>query len=239
MFKHKIKNKKILAIIPARGGSKGLPRKNVKFLAGKPLIVWTIQAALGSKYLNRIIVSTEDKQIAEISKKFGVEILNRPKYLATDTAKTIDVVLHVLKVLEKKQYIPDILVLLQPTSPLRQTSDIDKALEIFLKNKNKCESVISVCKLEPFLYWSLKLVGNYLKPFFNKKLFLKRRQDLPKIFFPNGAIYITTPKIIKKYKSFYPPKIMPYFMPKEKSIDIDNLVEFKLVELILKSKFNF
>jgi CMP-N-acetylneuraminic acid synthetase len=229
-----LKNKKILAIIPARGGSKGIPRKNIKLLSGKPLMTYTIEVALKSKYLDRVIVSTDDKEIAKISKKYGAEVIKRPKILAIDRAKTIDVIFHLLSVLKKEKYDPDVIVLLQPTSPLRIVKDIDNAIELFLKNK--CESIISICESGHSPYWSFKIKSGYLTPILGRKYFKQRRQGLSKSYIPNGAIYISTPKNLFKYKSFYTNKILPYIMPLERSIDIDNETDFKLAELILKKK---
>lgn len=140
----KTEKNKILAIIPARGGSKRLPGKNIKPLLGKPLIAYTIQAAQGSRLLDKIVVSTEDSAIAAISKEFGAEIIERPEELAQDDSKSIDVVLHTLDYLARKNYIPDVCVFLQPTSPLRDSQDIDAAIEMFLKNK--AATAISVDK---------------------------------------------------------------------------------------------
>ena len=175
----KMKNKKILAIIPARGGSKGIPRKNIKLLAGKPLIAYTIEAALKSKYLDRVIVSTEDREIAETSRHYGAEVIKRPKILAKDKAKTIDVIFHLLNVLKEKNYIPEIIVLLQPTSPLRIVKDIDKAIELFLKEK--CESVVSVCECNPPSYWSFKKEKKYLRPILGWKYFKIRDRIYPNL----------------------------------------------------------
>ncbi len=226
------KRKKIIAIIPARGGSKGLPGKNIKLLAGKPLIAWTIERALKSKYLDRVIVSTDDKEIAEVSKKYGAEVIERPKKLATDKAKTIDVVSHVLGVLKKEHYVPDIAVLLQPTSPLRVTDDIDESILMFLKNK--CDSVISFYE-SSFPLQGFKMEKKYLKPILGNKYLKTRRQDLPKTYLPNGALYVFTPRDLLKYKTFYPEKILPYIMPSDRSIDIDHEIDLKLAELIIKS----
>ena len=231
-----IQKKKILAIIPARGGSKRVPKKNIRLLTGKPLIAYTIETALKSRYLNRIVVSTEDEEIARISKKYGAEVIKRPKILAADKAKTVEAVFHVLKVLTRKKYIPDLIILLQPTSPLRTVDDIDKAINIFLQNK--CESVVSVCEMEPSPYRFFGIKEKYLKLILGRKNLLKRSQDLPKIYVINGALYISTPKIIRKYKSFYSSKILPYIMPKERSVDIDDEIEFKLAEIIIKNERN-
>jgi len=221
----------IVAIIPARGGSKGIPRKNIKQLFGKPLIVWTIEHAKKSRYIGRITVSTEDKEISEISKKYGAEVIERPEELAKDETPTIDVIFHVLRV-QAENFEPGLVVLLQPTSPLRNAQDIDNAIELFLKND--CESVVSVCEVEHSLYWSFEIENRYLKPIFGGKYLNMRRQDLSKVYTPNGAIYVSTPEILRKYKSFYCSKTIPYIMPPERSVDIDNEIDFMLAELLMR-----
>lgn len=223
---------KILAIIPARGGSKTIPRKNIKLLNGKPLIYYTIKESIKSKYLGRIIVSTEDKEISEISKKYGAEVIERPEELAKDETPTIDVIFHVLQVVKAENFEPGLVVLLQPTSPLRNAQDIDNAIELFLKND--CESVVSVCEVEHSPYWSFEIENRYLKPIFGGKYLNMRRQDLPKVYTPNGAIYVSTPEILRKYKSFYCSKTIPYIMPPERSVDIDNEIDFMLAELLMR-----
>lgn len=225
-------NKKILAIIPARGGSKRVPRKNVKLLVNKPLIIYTIEAALRSKYLDRIIVSTDDEKIAMVSGKYNIEIVKRPRHLATDKAKIVDAVFHILKDLEKKNYIPENIILLQPTSPLRTTRDIDSSIELFLKNK--CKPVISVYKIDQSPYWAFIKKRKYLDPVLEWKYFEYQRQDLPKAYMPNGAIYISSVKDIKRNKGFYCSKILPYIMSQKTSIDIDKSIDFKSAEFLLR-----
>jgi CMP-N-acetylneuraminic acid synthetase len=224
-------DRKILAIIPARGGSKGVPKKNIKLLNNKPLIAYTIEAALKSRYLDKIIVSTDSKEIAEVSGKYGAEIIKRPKFLSGDKAKVIDAVFHIFDTLEKEKYFFDFLVLLQPTSPLRTTKDIDEAIDLFLKEKP--ELLLSVYKVEPPPYWCFRIEKNYLKPIFGLKYF-KNRGGVPGAYMPNGAIYISTPKFLRKNKSFYAKKSLPYIMPKERSIDIDYPIDFMLAELLIK-----
>ena len=225
--------KKIIAIIPARGGSKGLPRKNIKTLVGKPLIAWTIEQAKSSRYIDKIIVSTEDQEIEEIAEKYGAEIIKRPKKLAMDKSITIDVIFQALKILKAENYNPDIIVLLQPTSPLRSVEDIDNAIKLFLNNN--CKSVVSVCETSHSPYWCFKIEDEYLKPLFEEKYLRMRRQDLENIYKPNGAIYISTPQALYKYKTFYSNCIIPYIMPAERSIDIDNKIDFMLAELLIKN----
>lgn len=231
---NKAKKYKILALIPARGGSKGIPRKNIKLLAGKPLIAYTIEAAKKCKYLDRVIVSTEDKEIAEISKSYGAEVIKRPKIWATDRAKFADAIPHHLKVLQKENWIPEIIVELQPTFPLRTVNDINKAVELFLENG--CESVVvSVCEPSHPLQWSFKKKGKYLKPVFGWKYFKGIiRQKVEKTYIPNGAIFISTPKTVQLNRSFYSKKILPYIMSPERNVDIDNEIDLKLAKLLIK-----
>jgi CMP-N-acetylneuraminic acid synthetase len=229
-------DKKILAIIPARGGSKGLPRKNIKPLLGKPLIAWTVEQAKNSKYIDKVVVSTDDEEIAEISKKYGAEVpFLRPKELARDDSPTIDAIIHAINWFEERGEFFDILILLQPTSPLRTTEDIDNAIELFLNNKDAL-SLISVKENEHPPFWSLEIENKFLKPLFGEEYFKKRRQELPKSYMPNGAIFISYVDILKKYKTFYTPKTIAYIMPPERSIDIDNEFDFLLAEFILKNK---
>jgi CMP-N-acetylneuraminic acid synthetase len=223
---------KILAMILARRGSIGLQRKNVKLLLGKPLIAWTIEQAKKSKYIDRIIVSTEDEEIAEISRRYGAEVIERPEELAKDETPTIDVIFHVLEILKMKNYNPEIVVLLQPTSPLRDAEDIDNAIKMFLNSD--CESVVSVCEVEHPPYWSFEIEEAYLKPLFDKRYLRMRRQDLERTYIPNGATYVSTPQTLYKYKGFYCNYIIPYIMPIERSIDIDNEIDFMLAELLVK-----
>ncbi len=223
---------KILAIIPARGGSKGIPRKNIRLLSGKPLIAYSIETALQSKYIDTVVVSTEDEEIAEIARIYGAEVIMRPNELAKDDSPIMDTIFHVLETI-KMNY--DIVVLLQPTSPLRNCIDINNAIELFL-NKN-CESVVGVTE-NLSLYWSFSIEEGYLKPIFGNKYLKNRRQDLPKTYVPNGAIFISTPITLQKYKSFYCQKTIPYIMPRERSVDIDDEVDFKLAELLIKIKEN-
>lgn len=212
-----------------------MPRKNIRSLAGKPLIAWTIEPALKSKYFDKVIVSTDDKEIARISRKYKAKVIERPKELATNKAMVIDTVWHVLEHLKTENYIPDIVVLLQPTSPLRIYKDITEALGIFLKNK--CESVVSVFEMTPSPCWSFRLEKDYLKNFFDKKYLAMRSQDLPKIYIPNGAIYIASVKTLKEFNSFYSSLILPYIMSQEKSIDIDTEEDLKKSRNFLK-KYN-
>ena len=170
-------NKEVLAIIPARGGSKRLPGKNIKDLNGKPLIAWTIDAALRSKYIDKSVVSTDDEIIAEISQKYGAEVpFIRPKELATDTASSIDVILHAINFYKTKGEPFEYVILLQPTSPLRTTEDIDHAFEML---NEETKAIVSVCETEHPPLWSNTLPKDLsMKDFLAKEILNKRSQDL-------------------------------------------------------------
>ena len=224
----------VLAIIPARGGSKGVPKKNIRLLAGKPLIAYSIEQAKESKYISRAIVSTENEEIAEIAREWNAEVIKRPKELARDDTPTIDVIIHVLDSLRKEEkYISDIVVLLQPTSPLRTSKDIDNAIELFLNNQN-CLSLVSVTEFDHPPFWAMEIEENLLKPIFGEEYFRMRRQELPKAYRPNGAIFISTPRVLYEYKTFYTPKTIAYVMPPERSVDIDTEFDFLLAEFLIR-----
>ena len=225
------KKLKVVAIIPARGGSKGVPRKNIRDLAGKPLIAYTIEAAKKSRYIDRVAVSTDDEEIAMVSEGYGAEIIKRPKEYAMDDSPTIDAILHAIDEFNKRGYVPDGIATLQPSSPLRTYRDIDAASEIFINSD--CTSVISICETEHSPYWMFTVENGYLNPLFDRDNFNMRRQDLKKIYRPNGAIFISTPKNLKKFRGFYPDKILPYIMKLENSVDIDTHLDLKLVELLM------
>ena len=227
-----LNGKTFLDIIPARGGSKRLPRKNVLDLAGKPLIAWTIEAGLASQYIDNVIVSSEDEEILEIANQWGVSVIKRPSEFASDTATTFDAVKHVIENCEAYDYI----VLLQATSPLRNSQHIDEAIEL-LEEKG-ADAVISVCKMEHSPLWSNTLPTNgSMSGFLKKDILNKRSQDLDVYFRLNGAIYICDLKELKKERSFFiNEKIYSYIMGAKNSIDIDEDVDFKLAQLILKRK---
>ena len=221
----------IVGIIPARGGSKGIPKKNIKSLNGKPLICYTIEEALKSKYIDKLIVSTDDKGIAKISEICGAEVLERPIEFALDDTPTIDVIFHAIDAM-KDDLVPDIIVLLQPTSPLRNGDDIDAALEMFMKTD--CDSVISMCEVKHSPYWCFRYEDDKLNPLFGDEYLKMRRQDLPVVYRPNGAIFISSIANLYRNNSFYCDKIVPYIMPPERSIDIDEEIDFKLAELLIQ-----
>lgn len=228
------KNKKILALIPARGGSKGLPGKNIKPLMGEPLIVWTIRQAKNSRYIDNIIVSTDDEEIAEISKKYKAQVpFLRPKELATDDAKSIDAVLHTIGWMKKNNKSFDLIVLLQCTSPFRISEDIDRAIELlFFK---KAQAIVSVCKTKHHPYCANKLRENgCMKDFLKPEVINKNRQELPNFYRINGAIYLAYCDYIQKQKSFFSDNTFAYVMPQERSLDIDDEIDFIFAEALAK-----
>lgn len=225
---------KILAVIPGRKGSKGIINKNIRKINGKPLISYSIEAALNSKYINKIVVSTDSDEILEIANNYNVQSIKRPDYLAQDDSTTVDVIKQTLDSLkEVNNYFPEILILLQPTSPLRSSDDIDKATKMFLEDDN-ADSLISVSEFNHNPLWSFKIENNFLSPAFDKDFLNKRRQDLPQLYLPNGAIYIIkTEKLLEK-NSFYLEKTKAFLMSEEKSLDIDTELDLKLVKCLMK-----
>jgi CMP-N,N'-diacetyllegionaminic acid synthase len=233
--KEVVVERSILAIIPARGGSRGIPRKNVRLLCGKPLIAYTIEAALSSKLIDRVVVSTEDEKIADVSKKYGAEIISRPQELAQDDTPSLPVYQHTIRYLEKTEgYRPEIIVILQPTSPLRIVEDIDRIIEVFLEAKY--DSIVSVCEVEYPPHWMYTLEGNRLKPVIKDGENVIRRQDAPKVYRLNGAMYVTTRDIIMKENRVLGRDTKAYIMPLERSIDINTEPDFKLAELLMKGR---
>nr|WP_231701885.1 acylneuraminate cytidylyltransferase family protein [Crassaminicella thermophila] len=234
------KDRSIIAIIPARGGSKGIKNKNIKYLIDKPLISYTIEAAKKSKYIDRIVVTTDDIEIKKVSEQFGVEVpFIRPKELAQDDTPGIEPIIHAVKWLEDNEgYRADYVINLQPTSPLRTSEDIDQAVEKLL-NSNSI-SLVSVCESSEHPYWMKKIENGIMQSFLEVDIKNKnyRRQDLPKVYSLNGAIYMSTTENLVSNKSFYSENTLPYIMPKERSIDIDDMIDFKLAELTLRGEIN-
>lgn len=225
-----INGKSVLAIIPARGGSKGLPRKNVLPLGGKPLIAWTIEAASGSKYIDRFILSSDSQEIAKVAKQYNCEVpFIRPGKLATDDANGNDVVLHVI---EKIDVNYKFIMVLQPTSPLRTTYDIDQALEVM--DHKEAPALVSVCKSNKPLHWHHIIENDgTLKPVYPHKTIATNRHDQPPIYIPNGALYIAKVDYFRNTKTFYTDSTLAYIMPLERSVDIDTQIDFYTAKAII------
>ena len=227
----------MLAIIPARGGSKGLPGKNIKLLDGVPLICHSIKAALASNLVDRVIVSTEDNEIASIAKNCGAEVpFMRSIDLASDTSMVMDSYLQVVDWIAKENSKPiKSFVALLPTVPLRTSKDIDDAIKIF--NDKNANSVISVVEAPVPLDWNRRITKEgILKNYSSEFNTIKNRQELEKTYVPNGAIYVFRTEVLRSTRQYYTEKTYPYVMPRERSADIDELLDFEWVEYLLDKK---
>jgi CMP-N,N'-diacetyllegionaminic acid synthase len=229
--------KKILSIILARGGSKGIKNKNIKKLGKIPLIAWTIKEALKSKKNLTVYLSTDSKKIASIGKKYGAEVpFIRPKKFAQDNSSSVDAIEHAINFLKKKGLTFDYVLLLEPTSPLRTHKDIDKSINKIMSNNY--DSLVSVSKLESFhpsfLYNKNK--KGFLSPFSKSKKKYIRRQDLETMYFLEGSIYISKITTLMKKRTFCHDKTVPFIMPKWKSIEIDDKLDLVMAEAIIKKK---
>jgi N-acylneuraminate cytidylyltransferase len=230
-------NPRILAIIPARAGSKRLPGKNIKELAGKPLIQWTMEAAKNSALLTEVIVSTDDEKIVELAKEIDVNVpFVRPEHLAQDKSSSIDVIKHAIDFLEKQGKTFDFIMLLQPTSPLRTSLHIDEA--IHLLNDKSADAVISVCPTEHSPLWSNTLDDSgKMDSFISPEIKNTRSQDLPIHYRLNGALYITrVERLLAENSMFINNNIFAYKMTTESSVDIDERIDFTLAEAIMNKE---
>jgi len=213
---------RVLGVITARGGSRGLPRKNVLAAGGRPLIAWTISAALASSAIDHLVLSSDDDEIIETAKAWGCAVpFKRPAELASDTVSSMDVVLHCLEQLPGYDYV----VLLQPTSPLRTTEDIGAAFELL--RTSGAQSCVSVCEAEQSPYWMFQMNdGGWLVDLLPHRPAVHRRQDLPPVYVVNGAIYIARTDWLRRTRSFTGKECVGYPMPRERSIDIDDAEDF-------------
>ncbi|WP_206604536.1 cytidylyltransferase domain-containing protein [Vreelandella sulfidaeris] len=224
----------IVAIVPARGGSKRLPRKNVLPLAGKPLIQWTLDAAKESGAIDLIVVTSDDEEVLAIAEQNQVMAIRRPDYLSTDTATSVDAVIHALDALEAQNIVAKRVMLLQPTSPLRRAEDIRKAV----KRMDDCgaASVISVCEMDHSPLWSNTLPEDgRMDDFIRPEVKEKRSQDLPLYYRLNGSIYLIATNMFRQNKSFFVTPCNSVVMEKGLSQDIDDKNDFLLAEFMLSS----
>lgn len=224
-------NKSFLAIIPARGGSTRLPRKNALDLCGKPLIAWSIEAALQSTYIDKVVVSSDDDEILNISERFGAKTIKRPDNLATDTASTFDTIKHTIDHIEVYDYI----VLLQPTSPLRTHIHVDESIELLFSKK--ADAIISVCQMDHSPLWSNTLPRDQsMKGFLSDEILGKRSQDLEPYYRLNGAIYISqTDRLLEEKSFFLKENIFAYVMDRKNSVDIDEEMDFIIANALLEN----
>jgi CMP-N,N'-diacetyllegionaminic acid synthase len=228
----------VIAVITARSGSKGLVRKNVLPLAGKPLIAWTICAALESSSFTRVIVSTDDEEIADVSREWGAEVpFMRPPELARDDSDHVDVVEHTIHWLEKNENLfPDYVMLLQPTSPLRTAADMNDAIGI--ARTHDAIAVVSVSPTKQHPYISKRVLDDgTLTDYVPNDVIDLRRQALPSVYALNGAIYLISRKSFLELRTFWPEGTYAHIMPPERSMDIDTPWDFHLTKLILRDRY--
>lgn len=232
-------NKKILYLILARGGSKGLPGKNIMPFCGKPLISWSIETLKVVKNNGDIVLSTDCEKIAKVGKEYGAEVpFMRPNNLATDTSSSIDVINHAIKFLKKENRVYDILVLIEPTSPLRDPEDIDKAIKTLIESKAG-ESIVGIGKTECAHPDFLVSIGeNNLTKKYIQQDAVKRRQDIEDLYFYEGSFYITTIDSLNRNNGFYHEKTLGFVIPKWKSIEIDDIYDFIMCEALMKAKLD-
>lgn len=223
-----LNKKTFFAIIPARGGSKRLPRKNILELGGKPLIAWTIEAALQSKYIDTVLVTSDDNEILKVAESYGAMTIKRPPHLASDTATSFDAIKHAIENTKQHDYV----ILLQPTSPLRDSNHIDDAIELL--DGKEADAVVSVTEMEHSPDWSNTLPPDgSLVGFLKEEVLNKRSQDLETQYRLNGAIYISeTNKLLKDKSFFLKDRVFSYKMDNKSSVDIDEEIDFKLAEFL-------
>jgi CMP-N,N'-diacetyllegionaminic acid synthase len=227
-----LKNKKILGLIPARGGSKGIVRKNLSQLCGKSLLAWTIDEAKKSKYIDRLIISSDDQKIIEEAIKYDCEApFVRPKKLAADDTAGIDVVLHAINKLPEYDYV----ILLQPTSPFRLFTDMDDCISLCL-SKN-ADSVVSVNSIQERPAWMYRIDGKgYMRAFLSAEKALNMRQNCEQLYVLNGAVYCAEKNFLLSKKTFISEETIAYIMPVERSIDIDENADLCFAEYMSRKK---
>jgi len=233
-----INNKRVLALVPARAGSKGLPGKNIRVMCGKPLIGWSIEQGLGSHYVDKVLVSTDDEEIASVAREYGASVpFLRPKELASDSASSMDVIFHAIDFLKKEGEHYDYLVLLEPTSPLREVQDIDGAIELCATGPI-ITSVVGVAKVDSTHPSFLYSIGNgRLKPMQGKQPTGLRRQDLEKdYYYLEGSVYVASISTLWKERSFYHDLTAPWIVDKYKAIEIDTVADFVIADALMHAQ---
>jgi len=236
-----INGKSVIAIIPARGGSKGLPGKNIKDLCGKPLIAWSIEVGLASQYIDEVMVTTDGEEIARIARSFGASVpFIRPTALAGDTSSSFDAIDHAINFYENELHKSfDYTVLLEPTSPLREKDDIDVPIEQLLSS-SQASAIVGICKTEAQhpAFSVKKIDNNFLVGYENKNIKVLRRQELSDVYFFEGSIYVSHTETLLARKTFYHEQTLGYEVPKWKSLEIDDLDDFVMVEALMKHRRN-
>lgn len=237
----------VLAIIPARGGSKGIPRKNIKLLAGKPLIAWMIGAAKKSKYVTRVIVSTDDEEIASVAREYGAEVpFLRPAGIAADLSTDVEFLTHALEELQTKEgYVPDIILRLPPTSPLATAAHIDEGIET-LRADATLDAVRPIVEApkHPYKFWKIADDRKILEPFLPKEFtgfdepHNLPRQLFPKVHMHTGAMDVMRPRTVLEMKSTSGKRLGYFFMTPEDSVNIDNPLDFEIAEILLRKRLD-
>lgn len=229
---------KVLGLIPARGGSKGVPRKNIRFLAGKPLLAYTAEAALAATHLTRIVLSTDDEEIAEVGRSCGIEVpFLRPAELAEDTTPTLPVVQHAVHFLESRGQRFDAICLLQPTNPLRQASDIDGCIELLERAEADTVFTMLAVPAEHNPHWvyfpnadgSLRLSTGEAAP-------IPRRQELPPAFHREGSVYVARRDVVMTKNSLYGAKVLGFEIERSRSVNIDTLEDWTKAETLVNQR---
>lgn len=231
---------KVIAVVPARGGSKGLPGKNLRMLSGRPLVAWPISAACQSEFVDRVIISTDDSEIAEAAKVAGAELpFMRPPELASDTASSMDVVRHALMTLADSGELYDYVVLLEPTSPLTEAKDIDSALSQLHGALSRADAIVGISRIEAtHPEYSIKqsqegLISPLTAPDFRS---LRRRQEIEELYFLEGSLYASTTEAFLRIGSFYHERTIGYEVPRWKSLEIDEYLDLICAEAVMKHR---
>lgn len=230
-----MKKNKILAIIPARAGSKGIPDKNIREIAGEPLICWTIRQALKSNLLDKVIVSTDGEKVADISRKAGADVpFMRPKEFAQDHSPTSDVVVHALKFFENQGVLYDMVAILEPTSPLRKSSDIDNGVDLLCKCP-EADSLISVGEVHaehPLIV--KKIENNFVKSYIDNAKKIHQRQQADAAYFPYGVLYLARSLAYVEYRTFYTEKTLPLPIERWQNYEVDDEIDFVIIETLMR-----
>jgi CMP-N-acetylneuraminic acid synthetase len=226
----------IVGVILARGGSKGVPRKNIKLLGDIPLLAYSIIEARRSFRLSKLVVSSDDDDILHLAEHLNCEIIKRPYELATDEATSPSALIHAVNQIEERESIKvDTVVLLQPTTPFRKYATIDDCIDLY--EREAADSVVSVMPAPHFVnpHWVRKIEDGYLKPYMDQKDFT-RRQDLPEVYWRNGQVYVTKKEVLFNTNDLFGEKSLPYIMNDDYPVNIDNLIDFKFAEYLVSQK---
>jgi CMP-N,N'-diacetyllegionaminic acid synthase len=230
-----IGNQPVFAVIPARRGSKGVPRKNTRSLLGKPLVAWTLEQALGARCIDRIIVTTDDDDVAAIALQYGVEVpFMRPPELATDEAPTIDAVLHALDFYRSEAAQPEYVVLLEPTSPVRAETDIDAVVRSIHRQRDRFDAIVTVGEVREHPSIVKRIIGDRLVPFCPELRNGGRRQDNEPAYFPFGVAYAAKTAVLRSERTFYPARCTYFALQRYQHHEIDDLWDFQLAETLMQ-----